>query len=129
MEHIQYLINSISENQQNFTKYKDRLKNVRTEQAIREFENTELNFSNEGSKEFSDLLSETTSIAGSTVTRSSQISRTSGRTYKSSKNRRKQERKLNSIKEGSIYEDLALLTALHDIVTKTYEQKSKSPMW
>lgn len=45
------------------------------------------------------------------------------RSYRSSKNRRKQERKLLSMKEGSMFEDLGLMRALHEIITKTYKHK------
>lgn len=42
------------------------------------------------------------------------------RSYRSSKNKRKHERKLLSLKEGSPYEDLALVRALHELFSKLY---------
>lgn len=45
------------------------------------------------------------------------------KTRKSSKSKRKQERKLMSLKEGGVYEDLGLMRVLHEIITNTYEQK------
>jgi hypothetical protein len=39
---------------------------------------------------------------------------------RSSKNRRKHERKMLSLKEGSPYEELALIRALHQVITTTY---------
>ncbi|KAG6444956.1 hypothetical protein O3G_MSEX003635 [Manduca sexta] len=62
----------------------------------------------------SDLYSD----AGSTLASSS---RGSSRSYRSSKNRRKHERKVASLKEGSQYEDVALIMALHSHVTASFE--------
>lgn len=45
----------------------------------------------------------------------------SSRSYRSSKNRRKHERKVASLKEGSQYEDVALVMALHNLVTSSFE--------
>lgn len=45
------------------------------------------------------------------------------RSYRSSKNRRKQERKLLSLKEGSTFEDLGLIHVLYQIITTAYKNK------
>lgn len=42
------------------------------------------------------------------------------KSFRSSKNKRKHERKLYSLKEGNKYEDLALIRSLHQLITKTY---------
>lgn len=116
------------QHKQDFQKYKNRLKVVREQAAIREeAARTQLAADSDddstGNRGLSDLISETTSIAGSTTTRTSHSSRSSGRTYRSSKNRRKHERKLQSIKEGSVYEDLALIRMLHQLATQAYNQR------
>lgn len=46
------------------------------------------------------------------------------KSYRSSKNRRKQERKLLSLKEGSVFEDLALIQTLYQIISNTYKEQS-----
>lgn len=56
----------------------------------------------------------------STFSHSYAGSRTTNRTFRSAKNKRKQERKLLSLKEGSPYEDLALIASLHNIATNCF---------
>lgn len=46
------------------------------------------------------------------------------KSYRSSKNRRKQERKLLNLKEGSVFEDLALIQTLYQITSNTYKEQS-----
>ncbi|XP_014224134.1 elongator complex protein 1 [Trichogramma pretiosum] len=122
--HTEFLLEQLAKNHAEFLKYKTRLAVVREEAANRAA--ARLNFDDgdemEGNNGLSDLLSDTTSIAGSTVSRSS---RSSGRSYRSSKNRRKHERKMQSVKEGSAYEDLALIRALHGLVTQTYAMRAE----
>ncbi|VVD02399.1 unnamed protein product [Leptidea sinapis] len=48
----------------------------------------------------------------------------SSRSHRSSKNRRKHERKVASLKEGSQYEDVALVIALHSLVTASFNLRS-----
>nr|XP_053646300.1 putative elongator complex protein 1 isoform X1 [Cherax quadricarinatus]XP_053646301.1 putative elongator complex protein 1 isoform X1 [Cherax quadricarinatus] len=68
----------------------------------------------------SDLYSDTSTVTGITYSRSpvtgsrASIS-TSGRTYRSTKNKKKLERKKFSTKEGGAHEDLGLVTALHTV--------------
>lgn len=45
------------------------------------------------------------------------------KTFRSSKNRRKHERKLLSLKPGNPFEDIALIDALHNHVTKIAQQQ------
>ncbi|KAK4306410.1 hypothetical protein Pmani_021766 [Petrolisthes manimaculis] len=71
----------------------------------------------------SDLYSDTSTVTGASLSRSltSGSSRpgssTSTRTYRSTKSKKKLERKKYSTKEGSPYEDLGLVAALHEIFT------------
>ena len=46
--------------------------------------------------------------------------RASSKSSKSSKNRRKHEKKKYSTKEGSAFEDIALVASLHELITKAY---------
>merc|ERR1712037_440390 len=56
---------------------------------------------------------------GSTVrTRSTLQTRATNKTGKSSKMRRKADRKLYSTKEGSAHEDLGIIVAVHELVSK-----------
>jgi len=70
--------------------------------------------------EDADIFSETTSVGGSlaTTTRSKSTLATR-QTFrsKSSKNRRKQDRKVYSTREGSTHEDLGLISELHEAIT------------
>lgn len=124
-EHADFLIGQIKENRENFEKFRTRLSIVRSEKAAKEIETQnriECDLQSGVDRGVSDLISEY-SAAASTTSRSSQNSRTTGRSYRSSKNRRKNERKQHSIKEGSIYEEFALIKALHHIVNQTYAQR------
>lgn len=73
----------------------------------------------------SDLFSETSSVMSGGDT-SSRYSHSNSRiSARSSKNRRKAERKKHSLKEGSPLEDLALLEALSEIVQSTEKLKEE----
>nr|XP_045600138.1 putative elongator complex protein 1 [Procambarus clarkii] len=66
----------------------------------------------------SDLYSDTSTVTGITYSRSLATgsragTSASGKTYRSTKNKKKLERKKFSTKEGSTHEDLGLVTALH----------------
>ncbi|XP_036325439.1 putative elongator complex protein 1 [Rhagoletis pomonella] len=69
-----------------------------------------------------DLLSDTTSLRSSRYTGSSQGT---GKTFRSSKNRRKHERKLLSLKPGNPFEDIALIDALYNQVMKLANQQQQ----
>ncbi len=45
---------------------------------------------------------------------------------KSSKNRRKQEKKKYSTREGGNFEDLGLIAALHEVISATYKSTGYS---
>lgn len=66
-----------------------------------------------------DMLSDTSSITGSSVSSRGSSSHSSS-SNRSSKNRRKQERKVLSLKKGSPHEELALMYALHQSITSTF---------
>ncbi|XP_077290540.1 elongator complex protein 1 [Arctopsyche grandis] len=111
IEQCNTLLATINQNQTQFEQQKDRLLVVRQNKAAKLIaaENCDGNLAMD-----CDLYSDTSSIAGSSS------SRTSGRTFRSSKNRRKHERKLVSLKEGSRFEDIALVRALHALVCATF---------
>lgn len=67
-----------------------------------------------------DLFSDTTSMNSS---RYSGSSKGSLRSHRSSKNRRKHERRLVSLKEGNPFEDIALIDAIYMAVHKAFKQQ------
>lgn len=67
-----------------------------------------------------DLYSDTTSMRSSQHTGGT---RGTGKSFRSSKNRRKHERKLLNLKEGNVFEDIALIDSLHGLVLKVYNQQ------
>ena len=68
--------------------------------------------------EDADLFSETTSVGGtSTVKSRSTLQTRNTSRSKSSKTRRKKDRKLFSTKEGSAYEDIGLMAAIHELIS------------
>ncbi|XP_001980535.3 putative elongator complex protein 1 [Drosophila erecta] len=99
-----------------FLCYKQRLLDIRQRQANHD----EGNIDADVGMEEVDLLSDTTSLHSS---RYSGTSRGTGKTFRSSKNRRKHERKLLSLKPGNPFEDIALIDALHNHVTKIAQQQ------
>uniref|UniRef100_A0A1E1VXL1 Elongator complex protein 1 n=1 Tax=Pectinophora gossypiella TaxID=13191 RepID=A0A1E1VXL1_PECGO len=96
-----------------FIRHRDRLKLVRENKIKNPVEMYDT-FANRDCDLYSD--------AGSTLASSS---RGSSRSYRSSKNRRKHERKVASLKEGSQYEDVALVMALHTLVTSSFELRAQ----
>ncbi|CAH2087106.1 unnamed protein product [Euphydryas editha] len=109
LEEYNSLKDLLETNWNNFIKYRNRLQIVREIKSKKAMEECETPYVNKDNDLYSD--------AGSTIASSSG----SGRSYRSSKNRRKHERKVASLKEGSQYEDTALVLALHSIVTSTFE--------
>ena len=64
-----------------------------------------------------ELISETTSVGGaSTIKSCSTLQTMTSLRAKSNKNRRKADRKLYSIKEGSMYEDIGIMAAVHELL-------------
>nr|XP_027798807.1 elongator complex protein 1 [Marmota flaviventris] len=105
-----------------FSRHKNRLLVVRElkEQAPQAHLDEEVTHGQE-----SDLFSETSSVvSGSEM--SGRYSHSNSRiSARSSKNRRKAERKKHSLKEGSPQEDLALLEALSEVVQSTEKLKDE----
>ncbi|XP_075979445.1 elongator complex protein 1 [Anticarsia gemmatalis] len=93
----------------NFIRHRDRLQFVRVNKTKHPVDTYDF-YTNKDSDLYSD--------AGSTIASSS---RGSTRSFRSSKNRRKHERKVASLKEGSQYEDVALVMALHTLVVATFD--------
>lgn len=111
---------SLSADRELFLEYKQRLLDIRQRQATID--------EGDGAGEHDvdidevDLLSDTSSMHSS---RHSSSSRGTGKTFRSSKNRRKHERKLLSLKPGNPFEDIALIDALHNQVTKIAHQQQQ----
>ncbi|CAH1797491.1 unnamed protein product [Owenia fusiformis] len=110
-----------------FKKYTTRLEVVRAEKEKNRLEMIESGvYMQEGGDLYSDASSATgESIQSSRYTTDSQRSSSSKMSGKSSKNRRKTERKKWSLKEGSRHEDLALIDALATIISRTEQQKDE----
>ncbi|CAB3244736.1 unnamed protein product [Arctia plantaginis] len=99
----------ITTNLATFVKHRERLQVVRSNKIKNPVDTIDF-YTNKDSDLYSD--------AGSTLASSS---RGSSRSFRSSKNRRKHERKVASLKEGSQYEDVALVMALHTLVCSTFD--------
>uniref|UniRef100_A0A1I8PUH9 Elongator complex protein 1 n=1 Tax=Stomoxys calcitrans TaxID=35570 RepID=A0A1I8PUH9_STOCA len=112
------LKSSIQGDQELFNSHKQRLLQVRLNRA------KQSQFSGEAGEQMDidecDLLSDTTSLHSSRYTASS---RGTGKTFRSSKNRRKHERKLLSLKPGNPFEDIALIDALYNQITRCFGQQ------
>ncbi|XP_020621181.1 elongator complex protein 1-like isoform X1 [Orbicella faveolata] len=94
-----------------YDKYTKRLQVVRD---IKERQNVE--FQESGlARDDTDLYSDTSSVGNNSEYGTSTSSRGTRSTGRSSKNRRKTVRKMYSLKEGSKFEDFALMEALSDI--------------
>ncbi|XP_067647290.1 elongator complex protein 1 [Eurosta solidaginis] len=102
-----------------FVEHKERLNEVRV--LAQQKRDGLINFY-ENDIDEADLLSDTTSMRSSRYTGSSQGT---GKTFRSSKNRRKHERKLLSLKPGNPFEDMALIDALYNQVIKLFNQQQQ----
>ena len=78
--------------------------------------------------EDADMFSDTTSFRGSVTStvksKSTLKTRTTTRS-KSSKNRRKQERKIYTTKEGSMYEDVGIIAAVHELISSVSQVRDE----
>ncbi|XP_073841413.1 elongator complex protein 1 [Musca autumnalis] len=111
------LLNSITADEELFTQHKDRLVQVR----LNHLKQTQFGGDDDQLDiDECDLLSDTTSMRSSRYTASS---RGTGKTFRSSKNRRKHERKILSLKPGNPFEDIALIDALYNQITRCYGQQ------
>lgn len=109
------LLTALTDDLELFRKQKLRLLQVRKEKAEKLLNPDEEEYDMD-----CDLYSDTTSLRSSQHTRGT---RSSSKSFRSSKNRRKHERKLLNLKEGNVFEDIALIDALHTIVLKLYGQQ------
>ncbi|XP_011876927.1 PREDICTED: putative elongator complex protein 1 [Vollenhovia emeryi] len=118
-EHAEHVISQLSEMKRNFLRHKSRLAVVRAEIVTKHtqvFVDKVYKDELQSNKELLDTISDTASIADSTASQLSRLSIHTSKSYRSSKNRRKQERKLFSLKEGSMFEDISLIHALYQLV-------------
>ncbi|XP_045501016.1 putative elongator complex protein 1 [Colias croceus] len=113
LEEYNNLKDLLETNLANFKTYRDRLEVVRVSKKNMPARN-DINIPYY-SRDY-DLYSDFGSTIGSSTG--------SSRSYRSSKNRRKHERKVASLKEGSQFEDTALVMALHTLVSSTFELRS-----
>ncbi|XP_078667379.1 elongator complex protein 1-like isoform X2 [Branchiostoma floridae x Branchiostoma belcheri] len=110
----------LQDNKALFTRHKDRLAVVRKEKAKACTEILGDDHADQDIDLYSDTSSTTRTHSSHSSAKYSGTSKTSGRTAKS---RRKAERKKLSLREGSPYEDHALLVALKDIVDAVDKSK------
>ncbi|KAH8359617.1 hypothetical protein KR093_007925 [Drosophila rubida] len=113
---------SLGTDQELFVEYKQRLLDIRQRQASADKLDGVAN--HDVDIDEVDLLSDTSSMHSSRYSGSSRSTGT-GKTFRSSKNRRKHERKLLSLKPGNPFEDIALIDALHNQVTKIAHQQQQ----
>uniref|UniRef100_T1P7H5 Elongator complex protein 1 n=1 Tax=Musca domestica TaxID=7370 RepID=T1P7H5_MUSDO len=112
------LLNSITGDEDLFKQHKDRLIQVRANRLkLAQFGAGD---DDQVDIDECDLLSDTTSMRSSRYTASS---RGTGKTFRSSKNRRKHERKILSLKPGNPFEDIALIDALYNQITRCFGQQ------
>lgn len=118
VENYESLMESLETMRADFDKYRKRLKVVREEKERERLEFQESGGINDAD---ADLFSDASSATGESIqsskyssSQSSAFSRSTGRT---SRNRRKAEQKKWKLKEGSPYEDFALIAALSKIIT------------
>ncbi|KAH8307765.1 hypothetical protein KR044_012909, partial [Drosophila immigrans] len=113
---------SLSADQELFVEHKLRLMDIRKRQAtVDELDgvaNHDLDIAEV------DLLSDTSSMRSSHYSNGTRSTGT-GKTFRSSKNRRKHERKLLSLKPGNPFEDIALIDSLHNQVSKIAHQQQQ----
>ncbi|KAM7363123.1 elongator complex protein 1 [Cochliomyia hominivorax] len=112
------LSNNLQTDETQFLKHKERLLEIRILRSKQKQSLEEGN--NQIDIDECDLLSDTTSMRSSRYTASS---RGTGKTFRSSKNRRKHERKLLSFKPGNPFEDIAYIDALYNQITRCFTQQ------
>lgn len=112
--HLADTIKSIDNDRKLYIEQKERLLLLRQEK-IRKIENP---------PDDDDEFSDTTSMMSSSM--NSQSSRNSAKTFRSSKTKRKHERKLMNMKEGNKYEDVALLDSIWKLVHKIISPENQN---
>lgn len=107
------LIKTVDDDKNSFLQQKERLLSVRKEK-LRKFLNPP--------EEEDDMFSDTTSINS----QSSRNTANTMKTFRSSKKKRKHERKLLNMKEGNKFEDLALLDSLWKLIHKIISSENQN---
>ncbi|XP_037897986.1 putative elongator complex protein 1 [Glossina fuscipes] len=120
--HCNHLMASLLSDKELFLSYKERLLAVRVKR-LKKVEMLYGEGANQTLMNDNDLLSDTSSLYSSRYTTSSQNTQNTGKTFRSSKNRRKHERKLLSLKPGNPFEDIALIDALYNLIVKCFNQQ------
>jgi len=110
VNHFNETIKAIGDDKATFLLQKSRLLSIRQEK-IRKIQNPQ-------EDDDDDTFSDTTSI-------NSQSSRNTAKTFRSSKQKRKHERKLLNLKEGNKFEDVALLDSIWKLVHKIVNSESQ----
>ncbi|GAB0088746.1 Elongator complex protein 1 [Sergentomyia squamirostris] len=114
LKYIEVLVDCMQSDKSQFVTYKMRLGIVR-QRRLDQPDDVGDHFDD------CDLYSDITSVKSTKYTGSS--SRGSSNTFKSSKSRRKHKRKLLSLKEGNPFEDVALIDALYNLISKCFGQQ------
>ena len=130
LERREKLINSIQSSIDQVSQYVARLEVVITarRQEAGDIEAGEEMIEMDRNVEDADMFSDTTSFRGSVTStvksKSTLKTRTTTRS-KSSKNRRKQERKIYTTKEGSMYEDIGIIAAVHELISSVSQVRDE----
>lgn len=106
-------IEKIQADQTQFTYHVTRLQTVRREKAEKLLN---------GDDDDCDMFSDTTSMNSSRFTGAS---RGTAKSFRSSKSKRKHERKLMSLKEGNPFEDIALIDTIYTMTVTIYGQQQQ----
>lgn len=109
-------IQKIHSDHEQFQTHVDRLQTIRKQRSEKQ-----LNGGDGDGDDDCDMFSDTTSMNSSRFTGGSRAS--TARTFRSSKSKRKHERKLLSLKEGNPFEDIALIDAVYNLIQHIYGQQ------
>jgi len=126
LEHSEEIVKSLDKKITTFDEYLHRLQDVvAMKEKLAQGDIEEVDINVEDADLYSDITSQAGSLGQSMISKvksnpASLKTRVTNKS-KSSRSRRKQEMKKYSTKEGSKYEDLGLMAALHDLITQTYK--------
>lgn len=108
------IIQKIQTDHEQFQAHVTRLQTIRKQKLEKQLNDAD------GNDDDCDMFSDTTSMNSSRYTGSS---RGTARTFRSSKSKRRHERKLLSLKEGSPFEDIALIDVIYNLIQQIYGQQ------
>lgn len=114
-EYADQILQKIHTDHDQFQAHVTRLQTIRKEKLDKQAND------NDGNDDDCDMFSDTTSMNSSRFTGGS---RGTARTFRSSKSKRRHERKLMSLKEGNPFEDIALIDVIYNLIQHIYEQQS-----